>query len=716
MSVTTQAGKAKWQPPSKLGDEKMPDFVDGVDDFQKLRWLHQRERRRKEAKKSLALGQERELERVRWISEGKEMLVDVNRAFSGVEGILGPHRDKKKYCQHLCEIARKMDSEPVVVHYFYAKRLLHAVKPPRKTKKADMIRHWWSVVSEMKRGKDLGEFFLGRRVPNLLRALRIRERGERSLVPIERHLLNELHEKRAWKKKVLNMIDLIRGYKAQHARIPDCQSLLHFTPSGCPVCGVVHIGGSNNLVQFVKSVNRQSGVVTLQKLEYELTVLDEEEATEEKKLAEAEVHIGALEQSLFIRSRNTIQSWWPCVLAKWRAQRAALRWNLSLWYFRIRRLVKMKRCIDSTDENALDFEYLVDEYPDIRDEMEEYLKKVQKKRAIVAERVAKVFLSQLRKAVARARKKEHLRLEKIKAENAARDFALTTKKKELFLLAMRKRVLVFERKRYVCIRPNCCGRKFFSEDRYKTHMGLHKMEDSLKVLKAENAEKRWTTKTLEEIQVDERIKEFCRAVGRRRRRRVGGEEKETDELDIRLQIIKEAIESEREEEADFFGASAWAPLPHLRLSNAEFNTSTYHLELLSISGDVQADSIVCLDKAVVRIGTLPSLECTVVVAAGSKIKHEAQIAKVHCMIYCPFAKNEDAGIVVVDNHTRYGTYLVGAGVEGARKVGVNTTDGTPLVPGDLLCIAVRKNGTASISAVEASAACIVYRVRCKDRE
>jgi hypothetical protein len=343
--------------------------------------------------------------------------------------------------------------------------------------------------------------------------------------------------------------------------------------------------------------------------------------------------------------------------------------------------------------------------------MEEYLKKVQKKRAIIAERVAKVFLSQLRKSVARARKKEHLRLEKIRAENAAKDFALTTKKKELFLLAMRKRVLVFERKRYVCIRPNCCGRKFFSEDRYKTHMGLHKMEDSLKILKAESAERRWTSKTLEEIQVNERIKEFCRAVGRRERGKVGGE---VEELDIRLRIVKEAIESESE--ADFFNASAWAPLPHLRLSNAEFNTSTYHLELLSISGDVQADSTVCLDKAVVRIGTLPSLECTVVVAAGSKIKHEAQIAKVHCMIYCPFAKDEDAGIVVVDNHTRYGTYLVGAGVEGARKVGVNTTDGTPLVPGDLLCIAVRKNGTTNISAVEASAACIVYRVRCKDRE
>jgi hypothetical protein len=39
-----------------------------------------------------------------------------------------------------------------------------------------------------------------------------------------------------------------------------------------------------------------------------------------------------------------------------------------------------------------------------------------------------------------------------------------------------------------------------------------------------------------------------------------------------------------------------------------------------------------------------------------------------------------------------------------------------IVPGDLLCIGVRKNGGPMLTAVEASGAAIVYRVRCSERE
>ena len=36
------------------GEEKMPDFIDGIDDFQKARWLHNSEKRKVTAQKTLA--------------------------------------------------------------------------------------------------------------------------------------------------------------------------------------------------------------------------------------------------------------------------------------------------------------------------------------------------------------------------------------------------------------------------------------------------------------------------------------------------------------------------------------------------------------------------------------------------------------------------------------------------------------------------------------
>lgn len=697
---------------SRRGEEVMPDFIDGIDDFAKARWLHKRDLRLQAANKNNLARKERDREREAWVAEGKSALASLRRAFGGVDGILGPHRDHKLYCQQLDDYAAELARRPVKTElYSYSKRLIQTIRPTTKSKKVDMVRHWWSVMTEMRRGKDLRELF-SNKFPNLLRALRIRERGERTRIPIAPEVLADLKEKRAWKRKTLSQLKLIRDTRQLHASIPDCQSLLHFTPAGCPKCGVIHIGGSRDVVQYVRSVNRYSGVITLQTLGHELEALDLEESEELHKLAEANEGIEALEKALFIRSRDTIQAWWPCVLAKWRAQRAAVRMNRSVWFFRIRRLVKMKRLIDTTDNNQLDFDFLVGEFPDVRDALEEYIKLVQDRRNEIAERVAKTFLTNLRKAVALARKKEYLRLERNKNEGKARDLALSNRKRELLLQAMRKRVLVLERRKFKCIRPRCCGREFASQDRYNTHMGLHKIEDDLRAQRVAAATLRWAEHSFQEEVCLHRVNEIHSNVVRDVRAidKVG-----VEQLDVRIALIQEAID--KDGDPSFATPTAWsgAGMPHLRLANAELNTSIYHLEKVSLHGECSCADIICLDQAIVRIGTLPSLECTVV--STGAVKRDAQISKVHCIIYCPFAQDADAGIVIVDNNTRYGTYIVSdRGSDGATKVSNIVTEGTPLVPGDLLCIGVRKNGTQTISAVEASGACIVFRVKCRDKE
>jgi hypothetical protein len=42
--------------------------------------------------------------------------------------------------------------------------------------------------------------------------------------------------------------------------VPVCDSILHRKPAGCPKCGVVHLGGHTNAVQYVRSQDKTSGV------------------------------------------------------------------------------------------------------------------------------------------------------------------------------------------------------------------------------------------------------------------------------------------------------------------------------------------------------------------------------------------------------------------------------------------------------------------------
>lgn len=685
-------------------NQAMPDFIDGIDDFAKLRWLNQEAQRKAAADKGRSAVAARAAERGVWVNEGRQALQSLTQTFQkGVEGILGPHRDKKEVMRelllknaHLLSISEAGKCSSFELRQPWAVQLVREVRPPiTKPCKTALIVHWWSVMCELRRGKNVAS--LVHKPPNELKLLRVRELGERGKVPLDAHELANLHKERAWRAATIAELEVIRDTISRHARIPDCTSMLHFNADGCPVCGVVHV----KAVQFVRSVNRVSGVATLKTLEYEMQALADDEAAVTETLRGAQERIDAVEAVMFKQSRDAVQAWWPCVLARRRGQRSATKLRLSVWYFRVRRLVKMKRLVDSTDNNKLDFDYLTQEFADVRDALEEYLEKVQARLVVIADRVAKVFLVQLRKAVATARRKAHLRAEMLEREMSDDLNAQSQKKRALVLLAVRKRVLVLERRRLVCQRPNCEQRKFFSIERFETHMRLHKLEDEARAERDRLNGIRGGERALSEELVLERVEEIRVAIQR------------LADVDSRMELIQQAIA--RDGDTSFASKNPWtsAGLPHLPVLNAQLNSTIYHLEVVSMSGDVTAAEKVPLCTSVVRIGSLSALECTLVVTG--EVQRQRRIAKVHCMIYCPQDGDADVGITVVDNHTRYGTYVVSVR-EGARKVTTIATDGMPLVPGDLLCVGVRRNGADVLTATEACGASVVYRVRCADRE
>lgn len=194
---------------------------------------------------------------------------------------------------------------------------------------------------------------------------------------------------------------------------------------------------------------------------------------------------------------------------------------------------------------------------------------------------------------------------------------------------------------------------------------------------------------------------------------------------------------------------------HIGLVFDNIRVPMKHLELLSKHPDVECPYRIPLVAPLVRMGTLDSNE--VVFTTKGAIKKEGRVAKQHVVIYVPLhteykdqrksALNKDQSLLsqsmnersirscgidrsasvreididnpvlcspaetIVDNHTIWGTYLVS--VAGVRKVPTITSGYTQtLFSGDLLCIGVRWRGPETLSAVEASSAVMVYRVRC----
>ena len=146
--------------------------------------------------------------------------------------------------------------------------------------------------------------------------------------------------------------------------------------------------------------------------------------------------------------------------------------------------------------------------------------------------------------------------------------------------------------------------------------------------------------------------------------------------------------------------------PHFQVVSAHLHAPLHHLELLSKHGDVDVPSRVPLHKPVMRMGTLEGLEVTL--KPFGFCRKYMMVSKIHCLIYVPMA-HCDGPITVCDNRSLWGTYVINA--NGAHKAPVKVGSGTPVSPGDLLCIGVRPNGPEELSPDIAGQACCVYRVR-----
>lgn len=200
---------------------------------------------------------------------------------------------------------------------------------------------------------------------------------------------------------------------------------------------------------------------------------------------------------------------------------------------------------------------------------------------------------------------------------------------------------------------------------------------------------------------------------------------------------------------------SWLSVPQLTtLSESVQSNMKMYFEVVSKveSVDISSPKFI-LDKHVIRIGTLGScdfsLRCN---DSGGDIRTIRRISRIHCLIYVPLvlqqyrhcenisgtvvpqngmqlniaAETSSASNIeiqegskdevvthkhatIVDNHSAWGTYVVS--VNGVHKVPTTIQRALPLVPGDLVCIGVVRNGPQTMSPIDANKALVVFRVR-----
>ena len=518
-------------------------------------------------------------------------------------------------------------------------------------------------------------------------------------IPLTKFQVLTLTMKRNIHKEAVAKLALINTTLANCNKIAVCKSAQHKLPSGCPTCGVIHMGGKINVTLFVKSVSRETGVSTLIPLVDEMALLQRELVMQEELVERTTKELNELEAQIFHKTTSAIQAWWCSFLALKRIRRVNAAREHSLFFYRVRKLVRMKRDLDSIrnlKDTDNDLSYLHYRYADLIDEMNEYIAYKVIHSLGKTDKIAKIFLMKLKKAVTKARQIRANEFREREIIRAANDKRVQKERTQKLLKDLRKKVIEIEydSKRWICNRLECNGKRFYSKDRFLVHMSIHKMKEARNVVNMGEIVKKRDAKAIKEAEFLQRIRQSRDAI---------------NSLGVALDDSLYCEPS----------GSGWTSLPHIRSFYSSTHQKVYYIEILSKKDSVMCPSRIPLDKPVVRLGTMRDAcgDGTITLIDNTLEKNNGMISKIHCMFYVPMGAIDESKkqanqspITIVDNSSKYGTYVVGEGSEsGAMKVPNKLSAGIHLELGNLICIGVKKEGEQLLSPTEASTGCIVFR-------
>lgn len=653
--------------------------------------------------------------------------------------ILAPHENRKKVMSQILFYASLSSGNREI-----SISMLHKIIPYNSRMKNKSYLILWKIIV-MK--ELLGHFRKTNKRYNDLRLLGILTDHMKYSSKLPREVILEHKRLLKLRKEALDFMKKI-DFAIRHCDdIISCTSLLHKSSSGCPSCGVMYLGTSNNLVPFVKRVDRFTSLESLVKLEFEIDTLKVEKEDQSKIVEAAEIEFSRNWEPLKDIVARSIQNWWVFILAKRKRLKINHRCLLSRFNFRIRRLVCMKKVLDQAFKEShqvtIDWSYYALKFSDLYGEAEEYVTKKTKLKEQLVEKIGKIFVEKLRMKVAKRKQKLYREAQRREAHEAYVQAMILESRKRKVMRELRKRIDMWERRKFSCIRPECHGRRFFSKDRYEVHMRQHQVKDRERVLRLNIAVEKLNVRSILEGEMKNRLEDsrlwidsfrpsienplasiVCPLILQPRDILSSSsklqclEHNNTNDNQHQHQPLQNHSLS-RKESASSMNEDAqkeWENIEQLsledRMQKVDISYGNHsqliyrqlyrpmlHLELLSKQSNVEVPLKFPLEQPLVRIGTWP--QCELSVQCSGDIQEQNRIAKIHCMIYC-----QDG--IIIDNSSSWGTYVVGS--RGTLKVLSHFSKGVQLCAGDLLCVGVIKDGPSRLSALQANKACFVYRI------
>lgn len=231
---------------------------------------------------------------------------------------------------------------------------------------------------------------------------------------------------------------------------------------------------------------------------FEIKSLKDDQAELEKNIAESEARLNKSRSAAYMKVLIALQNWISCHLARRRADQREALLETSAFYFRIRKLVIMKKAVDAINTVSYapyknDLETTFSEY--IK-ELREYVSYKEDRVQTFATNVSVRMLSILKNKVFRTRRRAYISRRMVREmqeeeEQAKLLLSFSSGKKapkgslearrllmERDVRRMRHRVESINRRNFVCDRWGCHHRKFFSKQRYDMHMAQHAHRDA----------------------------------------------------------------------------------------------------------------------------------------------------------------------------------------------------------------------------------------------
>lgn len=469
-----------------VNDPLSPDYVEDYDFFDVKRKARLAAIQEEKLQSDVKHRQEIKRKALHWLENGAKAMKNLNIGLSGVRALLEPHHNTKLNVSHFNERMEMLEHRTRGVrccrHNFpLANRVLYVTRAdPLKHRKwfhnkANLIMWKFCVMKEIRAAfKDTRPFqFECRQTVPEIKILRKMFRVQMNNVPIERSISEELKRKRAHYKVVLAKLKLIHDTQAACQNILNCKSRQHTNPKGCSSCGVVYMGGMlGGGTQYVQSISRETGLSSLVTLEYEIEQLKQEDVVQIDIVEHVQMDLQAYESVVLGFVRINIQAWWSFVLVWKRYKRKDKRTKKSFFLHKRRRLVNMKRQIDTLIKEPvpLDMPYLCDAYCDIVPELTEYatLQTELKRERLL--KWSRNFRRNLAGLVEVAREKKH--------QEYLRLLALPKPPRPIVFKTLP--MVTSENEALICYRLECKMRKFLTKERFDIHMNVHYKVDKVR--------------------------------------------------------------------------------------------------------------------------------------------------------------------------------------------------------------------------------------------